>query len=201
MQFGGCEFGSEPLPDHDGQIFGGRGSGEELGNFLVQEAMVEGIEHFPAHDVFQLLEIDDETGARIDSAFHCNFESVVVAVSVRIIALAEDALLLFRSEIRIVIVVRSGEFGFASQVDHRRQVPVLSSQFSAFDACYWTRVLPRASRLGYFRFRHRSYGPSTTPGRWRGPSLSVAASRQRWVVRKPWQSGYSRLRNSRGEFF
>jgi hypothetical protein len=36
-----------------------------------------------------------------------------VPVPVGIIALAENAPVLFRSEVRIVIVVRSGEFGFA----------------------------------------------------------------------------------------
>ena len=53
--------------------------------------MVHGVEHFAVHDFFQLLQVDDETGARIDFAFHRDFQGVVVAVAVRVIALAEDA--------------------------------------------------------------------------------------------------------------
>ena len=62
---------------------------------------------------FKLLQINDESGARIDLAFHRDFERVVVPVPVGIVALAEDALVLLRSKVRIVIVVRRGEFGFA----------------------------------------------------------------------------------------
>jgi hypothetical protein len=91
MQLRGVEFGRKALPDGDGEVLGGRNFGEELGHFLVQEAMVERIEHFPVHHLFQLLEVDYESGLRIDRAFYRDFERVVVPVSVRIIALAEDA--------------------------------------------------------------------------------------------------------------
>ena len=53
---------------------------EKLGHFLVQEAMVERVEHFPAHDVFQLLQVDDKSRLRIDRALHRDFQRVVVPV-------------------------------------------------------------------------------------------------------------------------
>jgi hypothetical protein len=56
--------------------------------------MVKGIEHFPAHDVLQIPKIDYKTGLGIDRTLHSNFQSVVVTVTVRIIALAEDPLVL-----------------------------------------------------------------------------------------------------------
>ena len=71
------------------------------------------VEHFAVQDLFQLLEIDDEAGPRIDFTLHCDFQSVVVTVAVGVVAFAEDALVLLRSEFRIVVVVRGGEFGFA----------------------------------------------------------------------------------------
>jgi hypothetical protein len=36
-----------------------------------------------------------------------------MSVAVRVVALSEDALILFRSEVWIVVIVRGGEFGFA----------------------------------------------------------------------------------------
>ena len=76
--------------------------------------MVHRVEDFAVHDFFELFQIDDETGAGIDFSFDRDFESVVVAVAVGVVALAEDATVFFRREVGIVIVVRSGEFGFAS---------------------------------------------------------------------------------------
>ena len=103
MQLRRVEFRRQALPDRDGEVLGRwdhrRNRGEELGHFLIQEAMVERVEHFPAHDVLQLLQVDDESRLRIDRALHGDFESVVVPVSIGIIALAEDALVLLRSEV------------------------------------------------------------------------------------------------------
>jgi hypothetical protein len=53
------------------------------------------------HDVFQLFEVDDETRLRIDLPFTVT-SSVVVAVAVRVIALAEGGAVLFRCEVGIV---------------------------------------------------------------------------------------------------
>jgi hypothetical protein len=41
-----------------------------------------------------------------------------MSVAIRIVAFAEEALVLFRTEIRIVIVVRGGEFSFAREINH-----------------------------------------------------------------------------------
>jgi hypothetical protein len=52
--------------------------------------VVHGVEHFAVHDFFELLEVDDEAGAGIDFAFYGDFESVIVAVAVWVIAFAEE---------------------------------------------------------------------------------------------------------------
>ena len=41
-----------------------------------------------------------------------------MSVPVRVVAFAEKALVFFRAEIRIVIVVRGGEFSFAREINH-----------------------------------------------------------------------------------
>ena len=92
-------------------------------HLFVQEAVVHGVQHLAVQDFLQLLEVDHEAGARIDFAFDRDFERVVVAVAVRVVALAENPLVLFRSEVRIVVVVRCCEFGFASEIDHSSAFP------------------------------------------------------------------------------
>ena len=108
------------MPDGDGQIFRRWDAGEELGNLFIEEAVVHRIEHFPVHDFLKFFGIDDEAGATINVAFDGDFERVVVAVAVRVIALAEQAKVFFRSEIRVVVVMRGGEFGFTRQINHAR---------------------------------------------------------------------------------
>jgi len=48
-----------------------------------------------------------------DFALYGDFEGVVVAVAVGVVAFAEEATVLFRREVGIVVIVRGGEFGFA----------------------------------------------------------------------------------------
>src|SRR5258708_2023370 len=113
VQFGGGEFWREALPADDGNVFGGGDESKELGNFFVQKAVVEGVEHFAVHEVFELFQVDDEAGGGVDFPFHGYFEDVVVAVPVGVVALAESALVLLRREGWVVIKVRGGELGFA----------------------------------------------------------------------------------------
>ena len=118
MQLRIRKLGNETLPNGDGDVFCCRDMVEKLGNFFIQEAVVHGIEDFAVHDFFEPFEIDHEAGARIDFAFYRDLQRVVVAVAVRIIAFAENAAVLVRRELRIVIVVRCGEFSFAREIDH-----------------------------------------------------------------------------------
>ena len=55
---------------------------------------------------------------RVHFALDGHFQGVVVAVTVGVVALAEEAPVLFRTEFGVVVVVRSGELGFAGQVNH-----------------------------------------------------------------------------------
>ncbi len=115
------EVGLQALPDGDGEVLGGGKLGGELRDFLVEMAMVEVVEHLAVQNVLEQLEVDDEAGDGIDFAGDGDLQGVVVAVSVEIGALAEDALVLLRSPLRVVIVVRGGELGLAGEVDHCRR--------------------------------------------------------------------------------
>ncbi len=134
MQFCAIELVDQALPDCDRDVLGSGDLVQEFRDLFVEEAVVHGVEHFAVHDFFELFEIDDEAGARIDFAFHRDFKSVVVAVAVRVIAFAEDATVFLRSEIRVVIEVRCGEFSFAREIDHKidGQLSVASRQWAPF---------------------------------------------------------------------
>ena len=107
------ELRFQALPDCDCQIFRGRNLSEKFRDLLVEEAVVHGVEHFVVHHFLELLEIDDETRVGIDLALYRDFQRVVVAVPVRVVALSEDAAILFGRKVGIVIIVRGGEFSFA----------------------------------------------------------------------------------------
>src|ERR1022692_1857723 len=119
VQPGALELGGQALPDGYRDVFRGGDFVQELRYLFIEETVVHGVEHFAVDDFFELLEVDYETGAGVDFAFYRDFERVVVAVAIRVIALAEDAAVFFRSERRIVVVVRCGEFSFAREIDHK----------------------------------------------------------------------------------
>ncbi len=117
MQLGRRQLGREALPDGDGQVFGRRNARGKFRDFFVQEAVVHGVEYLAVHGFLELLEVNHEPGARIDLSLHRDFEHIVVPVPVGVIALAEQAPVLLRRKLRIVIVVRRGEFSFAGEIE------------------------------------------------------------------------------------
>jgi len=119
MQFGVRHFRREALPDGYRQILRRRNAGQEFGDFFVQKSMVHGVEDLAMHGFLKLLEVNHEAGAGIDLSLDRDFEDVVVPVSVGVIALAEDAPVLLRGELGIVVIVRGGEFSFAGEIEQR----------------------------------------------------------------------------------
>src|SRR6516165_8797896 len=87
----------------------------------------------------QLLQINYKPGAHIYLALDRHLERVVVAVTIRVIAFAEDAFILLRAQLRIMVVVGSGKLSSTSQVDHDRVAP-LSGRLSP-------RIAPAAEKL------------------------------------------------------
>jgi hypothetical protein len=117
MELRSFQLEREALPDRDGDVFCGRDLCCEFRDFFVEEAVVHCVEHFAVHSFFELLEINYKTGAWVHIPLHRHFEHVVVPMAVWIIAFAEDAPVLLRSEIRVVVVVRRGEFSFAGEIE------------------------------------------------------------------------------------
>ena len=66
----------------------------------------------------QLFQIENHAGGGIRLARDSHFQHVVMPVAMRIIALAEDAAVLFRRKIRIVIEMRRRKFDFARDANH-----------------------------------------------------------------------------------
>ena len=77
----------------DAQVFGG---GYFLGEFLqrVQILLIEAGEHFPFHETVEIGEVADHASLLIDRSADCDFDRVVVAVAVGIVAFAVGFLIL-----------------------------------------------------------------------------------------------------------
>src|SRR5215469_2575021 len=73
VQRGGWELWFQALPDCDRDVFCRRNLGEEFWYLFVQKAVIHGVEDFAMHDFFELLEVDDESGARVDFALDRDF--------------------------------------------------------------------------------------------------------------------------------
>ena len=82
MQFGFVSFGTRRCQMAMARFSVVGIACRELGNFFIQKAVVHGVQDFAVQNFFELLQIDDEAGARIDFAFNGDFQRVVVAVTV-----------------------------------------------------------------------------------------------------------------------
>lgn len=74
---------------------GDRGSFAELGHHVVEVLMVEGLQHGLVNQRIELSQIDEKPGLRIHRSGHTHPESIIVAVSGEVGALAEPASILF----------------------------------------------------------------------------------------------------------
>src|SRR5256885_1856690 len=68
----------------------------EFRHFEIQVTMIHALHDFAFENFFQVLQIEDHSGDGIRFAGDCNFKSVIVAVAVRIVALAKNAFVLRR---------------------------------------------------------------------------------------------------------
>jgi len=136
VELGGLQFRREALPDGDCDVLRGWDLFCKFRNLFVEETMVHCVEDFAIHSFLKLLEINYEAGTWINLALHRDFEHVIVPVAVGVIAFAEDTLVLLRSEVRIVIIVRGSEFRFAGEIEQGRSdsFPALKSNCNGKDA-------------------------------------------------------------------
>src|ERR1700676_74200 len=143
MQLSLLDLRIEQLPNDAGDVLAGRDLSGEFGNFVIQKAMVHALHHFALEYFLQIFQVQDHACYWVGFSGDGHLEGVVMPMSMRVIAFAKDATILFQREIRIVVEVRGGEFDFAREENHgvwlvgtsilaRReespQLPVLSIQ-------------------------------------------------------------------------
>jgi hypothetical protein len=80
-------------------------------------AMIEVVEDFAGQNILEQFEVDDKAGDGVDFSGDGNLKGVVVAVPVEVGTLAEDTLVLLRSPLRFVIVVRGRELSPAGEIN------------------------------------------------------------------------------------
>src|ERR1700683_4582593 len=111
-------FGRKQVPNYNCDVLTRGDQALQLWHLIIQEAVVHPLHHFIFKQVLQLAKIEHHPSSRIGLPFHSNLERVIVSVPMRIIALAENALVLLGGKSWIVVEVRSGALAFARQRDH-----------------------------------------------------------------------------------
>src|SRR6266481_6638192 len=81
--------------------------------------MIHPLDHFALQNILQFFQIEHHAGRRVRFSRNRHFERVVVPVSVRVAALAEDALVFFRRKLWVLVKVSSREFYLARNPYHR----------------------------------------------------------------------------------
>src|SRR5208337_2037720 len=140
-EFSAAHFYHNPefTPEENQRVFGKCNNPNGHGHNYTLEVTVKGAVDPKSGFVLQLLQVNDESRLRIDGALHGHFQGVVVPVPVGVVALAEDALVLLRSEFRIVIEVRCGKFRFACEIDHRDSFQLSALSFQSLILNSWNR--------------------------------------------------------------
>src|SRR5437660_1637594 len=73
----------------------------------VQVLVIKALQDLALDELIQIDQIADHAGALIHRPANRDFERVAVTVSMGVVALAEDALVFVRRELRVVVVMRS----------------------------------------------------------------------------------------------
>ena len=129
--------------DLDAEIFRSRhGSGEFLQ--CIQILQVVAGEQFPFDESIKIDEVADHSGRGIDLAADCDFQGVIVSVSVRVVAFAVGREIFFRGHGFAVQPMGGGEQIAAGEVgdENSSRFSVLSSQ------CFATGR--RTIQMGHF---------------------------------------------------
>ena len=73
------------------EVLGGRDDPGEPRHLDVEVAVIDEIDNRPVEDLFEVFHIDEVAALRVRIPLHNRFDDVVVAVTVWVVALAEDA--------------------------------------------------------------------------------------------------------------
>src|SRR5713101_9412853 len=80
--------------------------------------MIHALRHFALEDGFQLLQVQHHAGDRVGLSGDGHFQSVIVPVAVRVVALSKDSAILLGRKSRVMVEVRGRELDFPRKKDH-----------------------------------------------------------------------------------
>src|SRR5687767_6155345 len=103
------KFRLQATPDFDGDVLGGRDDFIEGRDFVIQMAVVHGIDDFAYDDLLQLLEVINHPGCGVGRAFEGDFEDVIMAVAPEIGGRSVEANILVFRKLRASANVGSGK--------------------------------------------------------------------------------------------
>jgi hypothetical protein len=111
----------------DTEVFCGR---HDLGEFLqhIQILQVVAGDHFPFDNSVEIKQVADHSGLIVDLAAYGDFKSVVVAVSVGIVAFTVGGLIFVGGHARTVQAVRGGEAVAAGEMGFHDRLPAFGSR-------------------------------------------------------------------------
>src|SRR5690348_12720045 len=112
------DFRLQQVPDYRRDFLASRYFPRKLWNVVIQVLMIHPRRHFAVQNSFQFIKVENHSSFRIRLARNRHFEDVVVAMTLRIIALAKYAAILLRGQLRIMIEVRRGKFEFSRNAKH-----------------------------------------------------------------------------------
>ena len=110
----------QAMKDFDTQIFRRGDFVAKRRHILVERAMIEFFEDMAFDKGVQIREIGDHPRSRINSPGKAHFQDIVVAVPVRIVALPENAVILFLGQTLAVEPMRGNKAVPAAEVDAER---------------------------------------------------------------------------------
>src|SRR5579884_3094256 len=92
MQPGAIQLSCQPVPNCDRQVFRCGNFVAKLRYLFIEVTMIEHIDYLAVHDVLELLQVHYKARARVHLSRDCDLQGVVMSVPMRIVALAENAL-------------------------------------------------------------------------------------------------------------
>jgi hypothetical protein len=110
----------QAMKDFDTQIFRRGDLVAKHRHILVERAMIEFFEDMAFDKGVQIRKMGDHPRRRINSPGKAHFQDIVVAVPVRIVALPENAVILFLVQMRAVEPMRGNKAVPATELDAER---------------------------------------------------------------------------------
>src|ERR1019366_10809777 len=118
MQVPASDLRVEQPPNYFRDVLARRNLPGKFRHFVIQKAVIHAIGYFALQNFFEFLEVEHHARRRVRFSSHSHLENVVVSVTVRIVALPEDAPVLLGRKRRIMVEMRRRKLDLACQINH-----------------------------------------------------------------------------------